>query len=83
VLVVTGFRITSITAYTIIGEDDEEGICGFLGADGTWMPMIAADAQRLSQLRQMAQLVANTSGQPVRVRRFEAPVEVETLEPRT
>jgi len=67
----------------MIGEDDEEGICGFLAADGTWMPMIAADAQRLSQLRQMAQLVANTSGQPVRVRRFEVPVEVETLEPQT
>ena len=75
------FRIESVTAYTQIGADDEEGIIGFLTVDGTWMPMVAADADRLSMLRGMAQRVADNTGRPVRVRRFETVVEVETLEP--
>ena len=77
-----GFRITSLTAYTQIGPDDEEGVCAFLDRNGIWMPMVAADHERLAMLREIAQQTADATGQPVRVRRFTTVVEVETLEPR-
>lgn len=77
------FRIETLTAYTQIDEGDEEGLVGFLTADGTWMPMIAADHVRLANLRDRAQLVADATGRPVRVRRFTTAVEVETLTPRS
>lgn len=75
------FRIESMTLYSQIGVDDEEGIIGFLTPEGTWMPMVCADHVRLAQLRGMAQTVADTTRRPVRVLRFETVVEVETLEP--
>jgi hypothetical protein len=78
----TGFRIASLTAYTTIGADDEEGVIGFLSPEGTWVPLVAADETRLDGLRDKAQLVADLTGYEVRVRRFEHVVEVETLRPR-
>jgi hypothetical protein len=65
-----GFRITEITAFTTIGEDDEEGVVAFMG-DGVWMPMIAADITRLTQLRQHAELF-RAAGTEVRERVFRA-----------
>ena len=64
-----GFRITEITAFTAIGEDDEEGICAFLSGDGIWMPMVAADISRLTQLRERAEMF-RAAGTEVRERRF-------------
>lgn len=76
------FRITSITAYTQIGPDDEEGIIAFLNDDGAWMPMIAADPARLDQLRMFAQVTADISGRPVTVRQFGIGEVLDTIEPR-
>lgn len=75
------FRITSLTAFTQIGLDDEEGLIGMASGD-MWVPLVAADERRLEQLRPFAQAVANATGRPVRMRRFETVVEVDTLEPR-
>ena len=76
----TGFRITSITAYTAIGADDEEGVCAFLTPTG-WMPMVAADDVRLVELRRHAQDVATMTGRPITVRRFDVGEVVEVIEP--
>jgi hypothetical protein len=64
-----GFRITEITAFTVIGPDDEEGVCAFLSPDGIWMPMVAADITRLTQLRDRAEMF-RAEGIEVRERRF-------------
>lgn len=64
-----GFRITEITAFTTIGPDDEEGVTAFLGPQGTWIPMIAADITRLTQLRDEAEKF-RAMGVEVRERRF-------------
>jgi hypothetical protein len=50
---VPGFRITDLTIFTTIGEDDEEGIPAF-SVDTGLMPMVAADIRRLGQLRDIA-----------------------------
>lgn len=51
-----GFRITSITAFTTIGKDNEEGVMAFRDeAQGVWMPMIAADEHRVNDLRRIAE----------------------------
>jgi hypothetical protein len=55
---VTGFRIEALTAFTIIGEDDEEGVMAFHdAATRTWIPMIAADERRVEQLRGIARSI--------------------------
>lgn len=64
-----GFRITEITAFTTIGEDDEEGVCAFVSGQGVWMPMVAADITRLAQMRVLAE-VFRATGIEVRERRF-------------
>ena len=63
-----GFRITSITAFTTIGPDDEEGVMAFMTPSGTWMPMIAADSHRVDDLREIAK--ATFIGVEWRERRF-------------
>lgn len=51
-----GFRIHSITAFTTIGADNEEGVMAFYDpGQGVWMPMIAADQARVSDLRRIAE----------------------------
>ena len=64
-----GFRITSITAFTAIGDDDEEGVVAFLGPGDVWMPMVAADMTRLTQLRERVE-VLRLAGMTIRERRF-------------
>jgi len=76
------FRITSITAFTQIGEDDEEGVIAFLGADGMWYPLVAADGERLEAMRPHAQRIADITDRPVCERRFDAAMELGILTPR-
>lgn len=72
-----GFRITSLWAWTVVDPaDDQEGIAAFLGADGTWVPLIASDRVRLNDLQPLADRTAQALGRPVRLRRF-VPAEEE------
>lgn len=57
-----GFRITGLTIFTQIGDDDEEGLLAFVDAGQTlgqgfpvWMPMCAAAERRVEQLRHIAE----------------------------
>lgn len=70
-----GFRITGLTIFTQIGDDDEEGLLAFVDVNQTlghgmpvWMPMCAADERRVSQLRHVAE--SKFAGVPWVERRF-------------
>lgn len=65
----SGFRVNEITAFTTIGDDGDEGVCGFRSG-GAWIAMIAADMKRLEILRPMAQGIATATGRKVYERRF-------------
>lgn len=59
-----------------------EGVAAMLVGD-TFMPLIGADQARVDSLRQMAQVVADRSGQPLTLLRFSVREELETLYPAT
>lgn len=71
------FRITTIHAFTCVGEDDEEGVIAFHTPMG-WMPMVAADLTRLDQLRPMAKKIAEEKGKVVVLKRFSQIEVIET-----
>lgn len=70
-----GFRIRDIHAIVSIGPDDEEGIVA-AGVAGAPLPLIASDKVRLDQLKQMAQIIADATGQTFKVIRFSVREEV-------
>lgn len=75
-------RIAELWAWVSVeNAPDDEGVCGFLAPDGTWMPLVGADRKRIESLRPMARLIAEKSGKPVRLVRFSARTDVEVLEP--
>ena len=76
------FRISHV--YAFISRDpatDEEGVCGFMGADGVMWPMVAANEERLTQLRPLARWVAQRTGRPVTLARFTTREEMESYTP--
>ena len=61
------FRIDTIWAYTIVGDDSEEGI--------------PADKARLDSLRPWAQLIANQYGRPCRLTAFTTRHDLDVIQP--
>lgn len=76
-----GFRIETVVAFVAHDGDDDEGIMGFLQPDGTWMPMIAADEERIRRLRPIAEDQAKATGQQVKLVRFSQREDLETIDP--
>jgi len=74
-----GFRIDTLWAFVAIHEDGDEGLCGAI-INGNWMPLIAADHERLALLRPYAEHIAAKSGKPVRLIRFDLRTEVEVIQ---
>jgi len=75
------FKIEGLSAFVQTGDDDEEGIIAYL-IDGTWMPLIMADEERLVSMRPYAEHTARLTGRPVKHIRFTGPaVVVEVIEP--
>lgn len=64
-----GFRIADVHAIVAIGGDDEEGVPAVCVA-GQLMPLLAANPERLSAIKQMAQEVADRTGQAFKIVRF-------------
>lgn len=76
----SGFRVTQLHAFLSVGEDGEEGVPAFqLG--GSWMPLVAADATRLEQLRPLAQRIADETGRELTLAKFTVRMNVETIKP--
>ena len=75
-------RIESIFAF--VTEDtgpDDEGIIGFNSGIG-WVPMVGADMARVESLRPMAQRVANETGKPIKVLKFEIRFDIDKILPK-
>ena len=66
--------VKKLWVFVAIGQDKDgkmaEGLCAFRAADGTWMPLLASDKTRLTQLRPIAQDIANASGQEIKLVEF-------------
>jgi hypothetical protein len=76
-----GFRIEHLYAFLSIDEtDDDEGVCAFHGGQG-WMPMVAADEERLDDYKRIAKRIASETGRPVKLVRFDQRVELEEIKP--
>ena len=73
-----GFRIKTIHAYTAIGDDNEEGIIGEL-IDGTFMPFVCADEDRLRSLRQNAVDIGKMTGKKIKLVRFSVREDIEDV----
>lgn len=66
-----GFRIGALHAWTVVDpRDDQEGVIGVPGPDGSTIPAVASDRVRLEAFRPLAAQVADALGVPVRLRRF-------------
>ncbi len=61
-------RITELYAFIAKDKDGHEGIMGFRGPDGAWMPMIGADIERVEHLKAVADKLA--AGQKYEIRYF-------------
>ncbi len=54
------FRISHVYAFISLDPaTDEEGVCGFMSPDGVMWPMVAANEERLTQLRPLARRIAH------------------------
>lgn len=70
------------TVHAFIGVDhDGEGIAAFLGPDGVWMPMVAADPERIKHLRPIAQDIATISGKRLVLAKFSVREDLEVINP--
>lgn len=78
-----GFRIKHLWAFIATDPaDDSEGVAAFLRNNGReWFPLFAADEERLADLREIAQALAKKIGVKMRLVRFDAMVDMETIEP--
>jgi hypothetical protein len=75
-------RIESVYAFlSVDAEDGNEGVVGApMGALGC-VPLIAADEQRLEQLRQIAQAISNRSKAQIRLVKFTKREEIGFIQP--
>ena len=64
-------QIMSIWAYVSENEEGVEGICGFNDPrTGQWVPMIAADEERLKSLKPFAHQIAVVTKKKVKLVKF-------------
>jgi alkanesulfonate monooxygenase SsuD/methylene tetrahydromethanopterin reductase-like flavin-dependent oxidoreductase (luciferase family) len=77
----SGFRITTLWAFVSVDPSDgDEGLLAARIGD-YWLPMVAADRERLELLRPYAEKTGRAGNVRVRLIRFEQRTEVEVLEP--
>lgn len=73
------FKITSISAFIAMGDDQEEGIIA-MQVDDKWFPMVMADEARLNSLRPFAEQVAKAQKKQISLVRFSVREDLETLD---
>lgn len=65
------FKIKEIWAYVSEDEKGEEGICGFNDPrTNQWVPMIAADEERLKSLKPFAHQISVVTKRKVKLVKF-------------
>lgn len=75
-----GFRIDSVWAFLAVHGDGDEGIVGINTPTG-WLPAVAADQERLHQLKPLMERMASAAGQRIRLVKFHTREEVEEYGP--
>lgn len=71
--------IREIWAFVSVDAEGNEGVCAAM-IGGAWMPLIAADAARLAQLRPIAARLATAGNMRIRLVRFTSRVEEDRLD---
>lgn len=70
------FKVTELWAFIGIGKDGEEGVMAMsmplaqMGGNPTMMPMIAADKQRLDQMKPFAEMISKATKTPYELKHF-------------
>jgi len=68
--------------YAFIAQDETgEGVCGFKAPDGTWLPLVGADMDRVKSLMPVAELMAKQSGQTIKLCLFTTRTELSEIKP--
>lgn len=77
-----GFKIKKMWAFIATEPDGTEGVCA-LRVGNDWMPMVAADQDRVESLKVAAQQIANHSGATIQLVEFDVRRNVERIHPRS
>lgn len=77
------FRIGSVWAAVAVDDNNEEGLVAeFLPQHGGWVPLVAADEERLVWIKETAARLAKQRQQLVRVIQLTSRVELEAYDGR-
>lgn len=79
----TILRIDAVWMAVSVDDDGTEGMCAFLGGDGIWMPLLAADEARLPFILEQAAMIAKRDKRLVRVIRLHSREEVGKMDGRS
>jgi hypothetical protein len=72
------FQIDRVWIFVAQEPGGDEGVIAE-NRGGTWFPFVAADEKRLEQLKERARALPLTPGTTLKLIRFDARTEVETL----
>lgn len=72
--------IETLTAF-VADDKPGEGVVTYLAATGLWIPLVAADEDRVASFTQIAQGVADATGTSIKVLRFSVRTQIGTIEP--
>lgn len=74
-------RVDKMFAFLAEDAEDDEGIIAFPTSDGSAMPMIGADMERIDSLEPMARAIAQVRGKPVTLVEFSVRRDVKVIDP--
>jgi hypothetical protein len=75
-------QIDTIHAWVAFDTRDQtEGVCAFLMGQ-SWVPLVAADPERLASIRPMAEQICNESGMTLKLIRLSVREEIEEMRPK-
>lgn len=72
-------RIDEVFVF-VASDADGEGVPAFITRE-MWMPLMAADKDRVDSLREIARRIARESGNKITLCRFSVREELEVIEP--
>jgi len=76
------FKIETLWAYVSENEKDDEGICGYQDPrTQQWLPLIAADKERLQLLRPFAHQIAKVTKKKIKLVKFHSREDIGVIEP--
>lgn len=72
-------RIETVYAFIVVDDDGTEGIPAIQSPEGGWVPLVGADLERVSSLRELVPFVAR--GKRVTLAHFTRRQDIEVFEP--